>query len=111
MENQAVGNRTKHIDIRWHHMRSMMRGESPRLRVLFIRSENNFADLATKNVSEGIHNHLASQLCDGRIADVIYANSEREDVKNPSVAFVRTGPRVRFRSDEDDFMRCPDDVI
>ena len=31
MENQAVGNRTKHIDIRWHHLRSMMVGEAPRM--------------------------------------------------------------------------------
>lgn len=111
MENQAVGSRTKHIDIRWHHMRSMMRGEDPRLRVIFIRSEINFGDLATKNVSEGIHNHLVSQLRDGRISDVIYANSEREDVKESSVTLVRTRPRVRFRSDEDDDMWCSDDAI
>ena len=71
MENQAVGNRTKHIDIRWHHMRSMMRGENPRLHVVFTPSENNFGDLVTKNVTESIRNHLATQLRDGRIADVI----------------------------------------
>lgn len=88
MENQAVGNRTKHIDIRWHHLRSLMRGENPRLEVVFTRSESNFADLATKNVTENIHTHLASQLKDGRIARVIFDNAEREDVKNRRISFV-----------------------
>jgi hypothetical protein len=88
MENQAVGNRTKHIDIRWHHLRSLMRGENPRLQVVFTRSENNFADLATKNVTENVHTHLASQLKDGRIAQVIFDNAEREDVKNRHISFV-----------------------
>jgi len=87
MENQAVGNRTKHIDIRWHHLRSMMQGEDPRLQVVFIRSENNLADLATKNVTEALHTDLASKLKDGRIAQVIFSNAEREDVKSGRASF------------------------
>ena len=87
MENQAVGNRTKHIDIRWHHLRSMMREEDPRLQVVFIRSENNLADLATKNVPDALHADLASKLKDGRIAQVIFGNAEREDVKSGRASF------------------------
>jgi hypothetical protein len=68
MENQAAGSRTKHIDIRWHRMREMMTGDDPRLRVLFTRSEENFADVETKNVIEAIHTDLADRLKDGRIS-------------------------------------------
>jgi len=88
MENQAVGSRTKHIDIRWHHLRELMRGENPRLRVVFTRSENNFADLATKNVTENVHTFLAAQLKDGRISQAIFDNAEREDVKDRHISFV-----------------------
>eukprot|EP00980_Cylindrotheca_fusiformis_P031410 scaffold26325_cov279-Cylindrotheca_fusiformis.AAC.1 len=84
MENQAVGTRTKHIDIRWHHMREMMTGDNPRLRVLFTRSENNFADVQTKNVTEAIHSSLANRLKNGQISDAILEAIEREDVKKSS---------------------------
>ena len=57
--------------------------------------------LATKNVSEAIHSNLASQLKDGRIAQVIFDHAEREDVKKKRVSFV--GIRnPRFRNGEDD---------
>lgn len=86
MENQAVGNRTKHIDIRWHHLRSLLKGESPKLRVAFTRSEGNFADLETKNVSEAIHDKLATALKSGEISRIIFADLEREDVKKQHVS-------------------------
>ena len=86
MENQAVGNRTKHIDIRWHHMREMMQGDNPRLRILFTRSENNFADVETKNVTETIHSKLADMLKDGRISKAIFDATEREDVSKKPVS-------------------------
>jgi hypothetical protein len=88
MEYQAVGNRTKHNDIRWHHLRSLMRGENRHLQAVFTRSENKFANLATKNVSENIHTNLACQLKDGTIAQVIFDNAERENVKNRHISFV-----------------------
>ena len=105
MENQAVGHRTKHIDIRWHHIRSMMEGESPRMIVQFTKSENNFGDLATKNVTEAIHKRLAPQLKDGRIANAItLANTEREDVSNNRMTSTGIGnPRSgEFRSSDGD---------
>jgi transposase InsO family protein len=82
MENQAVGNRTKHIDIRMHHIREMMHGNTPRMVVRFTPSELNFADPMTKNVTEAIHRELVPALKDGTIADCIYETVDREDVKN-----------------------------
>ena len=88
MENQAVGFRTKHIDIRWHHIREMMKGDDPRLSVQFVPSEENFADLETKNVTEGIHSHLANRLKDGRIQSAIFAANGREDVKKHNISYM-----------------------
>jgi hypothetical protein len=104
MENQAVGARTKHIEIRWHHMRSMLRGDSPRMRIVFTRSENNFGDVATKNVTENIHDDLGRRLRNGGIARAIYDNTEREDVNNRRVAYVEwRGPAgSQFRNVEHD---------
>ncbi|MFM8621801.1 MAG: reverse transcriptase domain-containing protein, partial [Holophagaceae bacterium] len=84
IENKAVGNRTKHIDIKMHHIREMVATgeETPRLRVMFTPSEMNFADPMTKNVSESIHQSLVPQLKDGRIARAILDTVNREDVGN-----------------------------
>ena len=92
MENQAVGNRTKHIDIKMHHIREMMSGEDPRLCVVFTPSEWNFADPMTKNVTEIIHRVLIPELKDGRIAKRIFEIVEREDVRN------HVGQRTRRRN-------------
>jgi Reverse transcriptase (RNA-dependent DNA polymerase)/gag-polypeptide of LTR copia-type/Zinc knuckle len=80
IENQAVGSRTKHIDIKMHHIREMVGGNNPRLKVIFTPSESNFADPMTKNVTEQIYQSLVPVLKDGRIADVIYETVNREDV-------------------------------
>jgi hypothetical protein len=93
MENKAVGARTKHIDIRWHHMREMMAGDNPRLRVVFTRSEENFADVETKNVTEAIHTDLAERMKDGRISKAIFDAVKREDVSKNKMTTVKT---VRF---------------
>jgi hypothetical protein len=91
MENQAVGSRTKHIDIRWHHMREMMSGDDPRLRIVFTRSEDNFADVETKNVTEAIHKDLADRMKDGRISKAIFDAVEREDVSKNALTTVTNG--------------------
>lgn len=83
MENMVVGNRTKHIDVRMHHIREMMAstdGELARMIVKFIRSEWNLGDLATKNVTEKIHDTLTPVLREGLMQQIILA-SDREDVK------------------------------
>ncbi|GAX17144.1 hypothetical protein FisN_UnNu082, partial [Fistulifera solaris] len=76
MENQVVGNRTKHIDIRMHHIREMMSKEGnmdPRLVVKFVKSENNIADIATKNVTEKVHDRLAPIVREGLMREFIRA--------------------------------------
>ena len=50
VENATIGNRTKHIDVRYYHIQEMYK--EGRLQVKFVRSENNYADLMTKNVTE-----------------------------------------------------------
>lgn len=69
--------------------RSMLEGDSPRMVVQFTRSENNFGDLATKNVTEAVYSKLAPMLKDGRIAHAItLTNTKREDVSNHRVHMV-----------------------
>jgi hypothetical protein len=101
MENQAVGSRTKHIDVRMHHIREMMEGPNPRLRVMFTRSESNFADVLTKNVSERIFTQLVPSLKAGDIARVMFETVDREDVKKNN----RTadGPRTSSRIEPGDW--------
>jgi hypothetical protein len=48
--NYSTGQRTKHIDIRAHFVRELIVDEL--LRIVFIKSEDNDADIFTKNVSE-----------------------------------------------------------
>jgi hypothetical protein len=47
VKNQQVSARTKHIDIRYHFMRDLQ--DKKELDVRFKRSENNSADIMTKN--------------------------------------------------------------
>jgi hypothetical protein len=84
MENQVVGNRMKHIDVRMHFIREMMAAtekEEARLVVKFIRSERNIADLETKNVTEKIHDLLVPVVREGLMTQLILA-ADREDVKD-----------------------------
>ena len=48
-KNATTGNRTKHIDTRYHFVREYI--EDGILKVVFVRSENNHADIFTKNLS------------------------------------------------------------
>jgi hypothetical protein len=65
--NQAVGSRTKHIDIRTHYVCNLINEEI--IKTLFVKSENNAADIFTKNVTEYLFlkhkssymNHLADE--------------------------------------------------
>jgi hypothetical protein len=86
IENQAVGARTKHIDVRMHHIREMINDK--RMRTKFIRSENNAADVLTKNVTEKIHNTLVPKIKHGELT-AIYDTATREDVSDIRMAKVR----------------------
>ncbi|CAM9438252.1 unnamed protein product [Chrysoparadoxa australica] len=48
-ENWSSGTRTKHVDVRYHHVREMV--ESKMVKIKYIRSEEQPADILTKNSS------------------------------------------------------------
>jgi hypothetical protein len=48
--NQAVGSRTKHIDIRRHYFCNLINEEITK--TFFVKSENNTADIFSKNVTD-----------------------------------------------------------
>ena len=48
MNNNQVGQRTKHIDIKWHHVWNMIQVGD--LIFIYIRSKDNLSDIMTKNV-------------------------------------------------------------
>ena len=89
VENATVGNRTKHIDVRYHHIREMYK--EGRLQVRFVRSENNYADLMTKNVTEKIHKELAPGIKQGKMM-LVFDAATREDVKDSR--FLEVGTRL-----------------
>ena len=66
MKNQQVGQRTKHIDVRYHFIRDLW--ENGELQVSFVKSEENESDLLTKNTTEAIHLHLSARIRDGSLS-------------------------------------------
>jgi hypothetical protein len=52
VNNYATGPRTKHIDIRKHSIRELI--VNGILKIEFVKSEDNYADIFTKNVSKKI---------------------------------------------------------
>lgn len=65
VKNRQVGQRTKHIDVRHHYVREHC--DAGRLAVKFVRSEENEADIFTKNVTEMAHDTHAFNLRSGRL--------------------------------------------
>jgi hypothetical protein len=62
VKNQQVSSRTKHIDIRHHFFRDLQ--DKKELDVRFKRSENNAADIMTKNTMRDVHNKHTQQVRD-----------------------------------------------
>jgi hypothetical protein len=79
--NQAVGSRTKHIDIRTHYVRHLINEEI--IKTLFVTSENNAADIFTKNVTEYLFlKHTSSymnHLADEKHHTYVMIDEEEED--------------------------------
>ena len=87
-KNQQIGAQTKHIDVKYHHVKDMLDAEELELR--FVRSEHNFADLMTKNVREAIHSRLSVPLMNGTMAEAFGGRNE-EDVKNLAETGMNSG--------------------
>ena len=51
-ENEQVSKRTKHIDIRYHFVRDLVREN--KLKIKYIKSEKNISDVLTKNVHRNV---------------------------------------------------------
>ena len=58
--NHAVGNRTKHIDIRTHYVRNLI--QDGVVRVIFVPTSENDADIFTKNTTEVLFEKHTSKL-------------------------------------------------
>jgi len=52
--NATIGNRTKHIDVRYHYVREYV--EDGIVKIVFVKSIDNDADIFTKNTGGEIHN-------------------------------------------------------
>ena len=48
--------RTKHIDVKYHFIRDLV--QENYLDIRYVRSEENYADVLTKNVGKEIHNRM-----------------------------------------------------
>jgi hypothetical protein len=80
--NRAVGSRTKHVDIRTPYVCNLINEET--IKTLFVKSENNAADIITKNVTEYLFlKHTSSymnQLADEKHHTYVMIEEEEEDV-------------------------------
>jgi hypothetical protein len=90
-QNQQIGARTKHIDVKYHHVKDML--EDGELELRFVRSEHNFADLMTKNVREAIHTTLSVPLMDGTMATA-FGSRDEEGVKNLVATGLNSGSNL-----------------
>jgi hypothetical protein len=60
-ENASVGQRTKHIDVRYHFIRDLVQNGT--LQIIFIKTTDNDADIYTKNVSgEVFEKHISKYM-------------------------------------------------
>ena len=73
MNNDTIGQRTKHIDIRYRHVNEMK--ENGELEVLYIKSTDNPGDIMTKNTAESINEKHRKTIYSGRVTP------NREDVE------------------------------
>ncbi|KAI2499176.1 GAG-pre-integrase domain [Fragilaria crotonensis] len=74
VKNQHVGARTKHIDVRAHFIRELE--DTGYLKVQFVRSEENAADILNKNCPDKLHTKHAQNMRNGTL------DCWREDVED-----------------------------
>ena len=90
-KNQQIGMHTKHIDIKYHFIRELI-GRNL-LDIRYVRSEDNYADLTTKNVGNKLFDKLFSRGI--QVGNIV---TKRENVGR--TGYVSTGNEVpRFTCD------------
>jgi len=62
-KNHALGQRTKHIDVRYHYVRDLI--EEGIIMMNYVKTEKNYADMLTKNVGEEKHEKFGNKLLTG----------------------------------------------
>jgi hypothetical protein len=65
--NYSTGPRTKHIDIRAHFVRELIVDGT--LKIIFVKSEDNDADILTKNTSEELYEKHSSKMIKEKLND------------------------------------------
>ena len=58
--NRETGQRTKHIDIRYHFVREFI--DEGIVKIVFVSTKNNDADVFTKNVTSEIYDRMKDKL-------------------------------------------------
>ena len=61
----SSGQRTRHIDIRYHFVREFI--EDGVLKIIFVRSEENDSDMFTKNVTEILYKKHGNKFMDKEV--------------------------------------------
>ena len=85
MKNDQVGQRTKHIDIKWHHVRDMIKDSD--LDVQYVRSDDNPAGLMMKNSKEVLYVKQSASMKNGLL---VLGTRKREDVVASAVVVQRS---------------------
>ena len=75
LNNDQVGQRTKHIDIKWHHVRDMIQDGD--LVVMYVRSKDNPADIMMKNTKKALYIKHVMAMKEGVL---VLGQRNREDV-------------------------------
>jgi hypothetical protein len=77
--NAFTGQRTKHIDARYHYVRNLIQAEPQILKIEFVKTNDNKSDIYTKNVSGPLfEKHIAGYLKDTKEGNDV---TQREDVE------------------------------
>ena len=83
--------RTKHVDVKYHFIQDLIKDDY--LDIVYVKSEDNYADLMTKNVSKDVYDRLlVSGIQDGHI------ETKRENVGLMSVWKGQPDAQVCFGS-------------
>jgi len=67
-KNHSLGQRTKHIDIKYHYVRDLI--ENGIIEIKYVQTNWNLADIMTKSLGEEKHDKFAEMLLNGKKVEV-----------------------------------------
>ena len=77
VKNKQVGQRTKHIDVRRHFIRSL--SDKKLVVIHFTPSETNKADICTKNVAQNLFEKHSQEIYNGKLIYDLDSSNELKD--------------------------------